>query len=374
MYLIYRLIDFIFTMYARCESKNKSIAIIRVDAIGDFVIWLDSAKEYRRLYPGKKIVLIANSAWANWASNFPFWDEVLHLNLNEFRRNLKYRIKMLRLIRNAGFEIVIQPTYSRTFHGDSLVRASAAIHRIGSNGDISNIDVGVKAVCDRWYSSLITASNYQLMELDRNAEFIRNLSGQNFNAAVSQLPKSAVNTNLSFSSKNYIVLFPGASWSGKRWPLEKFRELANMLYDEHRMSFILCGGPDDINLCKKLGAELDVPFMNLAGKTSLDQLSGVISQSRLLISNDTSAVHIAAAVGRPSICILGGGHHGRFLPYSVDLQGVKPVVIDYKMSCFNCNWNCSQPHDILGPMPCIQNISVEKVAALANKILFLNES
>lgn len=362
------LVDILLTVRPARRIKN-GVALIRLDAIGDFILWLDSAKEYRRLYAGQRIVLIANAVWADWAANFPYWDEVWSLDLPRFKRNLAYRVHILVKVRQAGFATVIQPTYSRTFEGDSLIRVSGATQRIGSVGDESNIIAPVKAVSNRWYTQLIPASEQFLMELERNAEFIRNLSGRPYDAAMPRLPKTVVNVGQGPCLNDYVVLFPGASWIGKQWPLPKFAELASRLYAKVGWTVILCGGVNDVALCQQLGDKLNVPFVNLAGKTSLPELAGVISRARLLISNDTSAIHIAAALTIPAVCILGGGHYGRFLPYPPELPGIKPLVADHQMPCFNCNWVCSQEHDIKRPLPCIDKVSVQSVLVLALNLI-----
>ena len=66
-------------------------------------------------------------------------DEVFGIDIFRFKNQLVYRWQWLNRIRKAGFKIAIQPTYSRVFiDGDSLLRASGAIERIGSAGDTSN--------------------------------------------------------------------------------------------------------------------------------------------------------------------------------------------------------------------------------------------
>ena len=92
------------------------------------------------------------------------------------------------------------------------------------------------------------------------------------------------------------------------------------------------------------------------------ELAGLLSQSRLTISNDTGVVYLSSAVGTSSVCIVGGGHFGRFVPYP-DLPGqtnnLKPVY--HKMPCFGCNWVCVFPVKKGEPTPCIENISVDAV-------------
>jgi len=87
------------------------------------------------------------------------------------------------------------------------------------------------------------------------------------------------------------------------------------------------------------------------------------------VGNDTSAVHIAAAVGTPSVCILGGGHYGRFLPYATETdKQVSPIPVTHQMDCFNCNWQCTQPHRKGDAAPCISNIQVNQVFEAIEKI------
>ena len=363
-FLFYWVIDAWLTIWP-ISNKQDSIALLRIDAIGDFVIWLDSAKEYRRLYTGQRIILIANSAWSDWAAGFPYWDEVWSFDSRRFERNLAYRIQTLLKVRRAGFQIIIQPTYSRTFHGDSLVKASAAVQRIGSLGDKSNISESARLISNRWYTQLIPANTQQLMELDRNAEFVRHLMKGSYEAAMPRLPDELLITKIRPWPNKYIVLFPGAAWQGRRWPLKNFAEVAKRLHNELGWPFVLCGGKSDMKLSEMLGDELTVPFLNWTGKTNLNELAGLIHHAQLLVSNETSAVHIAASVGTPTVCILGGGHHGRFMPYPSNLTGLKLLAAEHKMPCFNCNWKCSQPHEKGSPVPCIENVSIQRVVDLA---------
>jgi ADP-heptose:LPS heptosyltransferase len=106
----------------------------------------------------------------------------------------------------------------------------------------------------------------------------------------------------------------------------------------------------------------------LSGKTTLQELAELIRGAEILISNETSAVHIAAAVGTNSVCILGGGHFGRFLPYPKHVKGARPIVADKYMPCFNCNWKCEWPHEPSGAVPCVTGVSIEQVLRLIPKV------
>ena len=355
------------------ESKNtKSVLIIRLDAIGDFILWLDSAQHFRKIYPNKKIILLGNQVWTDLAKKFPYWDEVWELDRRKFYRNLPYRVRLLKKIRKAGFDIVIQPTYSREFlYGDAIVRVSGARKKIGSVGDCSNIRPIEKMISDRFYTQLIPAIPKPLMELRRNAEFARGL-GYKFRVALpDMMPVVQGINNPAVNNSPYFVLFPGASWTGKQWPVEKFSAFASLVFHETGMSAVICGGPTERGLGEALIAIMDIPVINMVDKTSLSELAAVIKDAQFLLSNDTSVVHIASAVATPAFCLLGGGHYGRFMPYAIESETKKPlpVAIVHQMDCFNCNWRCRYFVEEGKPVPCIEKISVEEVFAAVQSLI-----
>lgn len=347
-------------------DKTQSVAIIRLDVIGDFVLWLDSAKELRKIYPNKKIVLFANSSWAELAKRLSHWDEVVSVDMSKFRINETYRLKMLYLIHRLGFDVAIHPTYSREYLSDMLLRASGALERIGFDGDLSNISIIQKQISDAWYTKLIKSDCKKEMELIRNAEFIRNLGLSNFKSEVQKIPKLIDLPKSLKISNPYIIIFPGASWSPKLWPAKNFAQLVKILKLKYKLQVVFCGSDNEYILCKQIIELSGVDeAINFAGKTSLIELVEVIRNSEFLFANDTSAIHIAASTNTLAICILGGGHYGRFLPYQSEVEGKhrNPKVCTYLMDCFNCNWNCKFLNKNQQTVPCIENVTVDSVLA-----------
>jgi len=105
------------------------------------------------------------------------------------------------------------------------------------------------------------------------------------------------------------------------WPASDFAALIKEIKTTTGIQPVLCGGPDEYELCQqviKMSGLANVK--NFAGKTKLSHLVEVIKHAQFVFANDTSAIHIAAATGTPSVCILGGGHYGRFLPYASEAK------------------------------------------------------
>ncbi len=354
--------------------------LVRLDAIGDFVLWLDAAQATVNRYKeqGKNAVLVANAAWAEWAKELGIFDDVITLDRRKFEQDLLYRFRLGLRIRKLKCSIAVQPTYSREFFfGDALVRISGARERIGFTTDSSNMPPWQMHIGNRWYTRLISATPEPRMELERNAEFVRGLGESDFLAKVPDLrARISLGKDEAFlavmqQDQRYYVLFPGASWDGRQWPVASFVQIAERLYSETGWHGVVCGGKADRQLAEKICGLCRAPLVNWTGHTDLSQLATILFEAQLLLTNETSAVHIAAAVGVPTVCILGGGHYGRFMPYQVEQTDDRPLpnAIIHQMPCFGCNWQCIYTRANGIPVPCIERITEEEVWTAISKIL-----
>ena len=338
------------------------VILIRQDAIGDFVMWLDTAKEYRQLYPPDKykIILVGNKIWSGLARALPYWDEVIEVDVKQFKTYSRYRWNLIRKIQNLGVQIAIQPTFSREFyHGDSLIRASGALRKVGAVGDMSNRNWLKKTIADGWHTELIPTSTQIMTELERNAEFFQGISVKPYQANYPKLQfLSTMNTN--WEKKDYYVLFPGVSTALRQWPVEFFAEIADRIYNETGIKGILDGAPNEKSLAESIQS-ISRASLEWAG-TPLDELPQLLKYSKFVVSGETSAVYIAAALDTPVICVLGGAYFGRFLPYP-ELTGKEIALetVSYPMSCYGCNAKCVYPLKKNEPAPCVSNIKVDAV-------------
>lgn len=371
VFLLHEIVDrlaILFNSSSPADSSKKKLLIVRFDAIGDFILFLDTFKEYKKLYSDHEweITLLGNDLWQDLAVNLPYADNYLFINRKRFNRNLIYRYKTLRRIRRAGFEMVIQPTYSREYSfGDAIIRASAATERIGNTGHERNITPSQMKISDGWYTRLIEAPAGKLSELEYNAEFIRQLGLSEFRASPPSYPLERIRSKpppgCNFD-KAYFIISPGAGWAGRMWAPEKFALAARFVHEKTEWIPMLCAGPGEENIAESvISYETDLPWENLAGRVGLSSLVKIIKDSKLIIANETSIVHLAASVNCPNLCIIGGGHFGRFYPYG-DLD--KNRIAFKKMDCYGCNWECKY-----STVRCIEEIAVNDVIEKAGEML-----
>ena len=102
----------------------------------------------------------------------------------------------------------------------------------------------------------------------------------------------------------YIVLNPGASKTERCWSRQSFAQLADMLWQRGYVP-VLMGAPADVEICSEVASLSEYDILNVCGKTSLPEAARLLEGAEALVSNDTGAVHLAAAVDTPVIGIYG---------------------------------------------------------------------
>jgi ADP-heptose:LPS heptosyltransferase len=354
------------------KINRKGLLLVRLDAIGDFLIWTNVASEYKLAYPDEKVILIANQYWAQLAKKFPHFDEVFEVDIIKFTNKLNYRKKILTTIYNLNVKIAIQPTFSRSsITGDSIIRASNALEKVAPKGDSNNTISFYKNIFDKFYTKIIDINiDKHESEFIRNAKFIQNTISTNYTSKIQYIPiLGELNEDLKITN-DYCIIFPGASSIGKQWSAENFIALINKILNIYKIKIYLCGSNLEFKKCQYILNSINSEdVFNFAGKTNLWEFVEFIRNSKFLISNDTSASHIAPLVNTPSICILGGGHFGRFHPYPNHISENPPIIVNHFMACYSCNWECNISKDFNNPWPCILNINVDLVFNNISKLI-----
>jgi len=164
--------------------------------------------------------------------------------------------------------------------------------------------------------------------------------------------------------RKLVGLFPGAAISYRNWAVANYEILAREVHED--IGYVLFGGKEDRDLAggvkkalQKGNASCDV--LNFVGQTSLRELCAAVKCCDLFVAMETSGLHLAIAMGIPTIGIVGGGHYGRFVPWG-DLK--KNVFLTKNLDCFNCGWICTRDR-----VECIQDVSPLKVSESINGML-----
>ena len=339
-------------------TSNRAV-ILRLDAVGDFFIWLQSGAVDVARYArqgGRRAVLFANRSWAEYAERLGLWEEVVAVDTGRLMSSPMYRLALLSRIRRLGAQMLIQPRAARILlQEDAISRVSGAALRIGSAGTSINTRRLLRKFGNRYYDKLIAVNERtSVHETLRNAEFVTALTGQ---------PPTAYAFDMAGGEKSdgIVAVAVGAGWDGRVWPLEKLAQLISHIRSTRpSWRIVLLGVAAERHLVTKLMALTGGDFDDRVGRTALHEFVETIAAAELVICNESSAYHIATALGRKVLCFLGGGHFGWFAPYpDSGRQSGNAKVLSFPMECFGCNWNCRYPQAPDGAVLCVESIAVQ---------------
>lgn len=359
--------SFLIFLSTRPSEDSAQAVIVRLDAIGDFVLSSGHLSVLiRRLRTQDlKPVLLVSSEVKSIAQGY-FGDhcfKIVDISRHRFMRSPWYRAQIILQLRGMSPKLAVHFVHSRLFgFSDTVLRAISTSQKIGSYGDLANQQSLQKKISDRWYSRLIPDPFPNSHELLRQREFLSSLFGEQI-----QLQPPISIPNLKTDRKlpeNFLVVAPSASWIKKRWGLPQFLEVATQLADQNKWDVRWIGGPSDLQIAEKL-SKMGVPSHQiLIGSTSLPETAALISQAKLVLTNDSAAAHLAAAARVKSVVVLGGGHFGRFFPYPKEAGPGMPIAVYHPMECFNCNWHCHFRTPKHSPVPCIQSVLANRVTQI----------
>jgi len=164
----------------------------------------------------------------------------------------------------------------------------------------------------------------------------------------------------------YILINPNASdlRIERRWHKNNFAELIDILLRKYPdYSVVMIGSPAEESYTQSVVSHMSSPrLINMAGKTSLDQLIQLIRDAHMLITNDTGPMHIAFATQTPTVCLFG--------PCSPEQYGLHPnaYVIYNKVYCSPCVHDFEIP-PCKGDNVCMQKIKISDVTDQVERII-----
>ena len=152
---------------------------------------------------------------------------------------------------------------------------------------------------------------------------------------------------------------PGAEYGpAKRWPVENFVAVAKHLAEKHRARIVVLGAPVDTPLAEEFVRQMP-EAENLAGKTSLAEFMALLGSAKLVLCNDSGAMHLASALGVPTVVVFGSTE-----PLLTGPLGARAQVLRHHVPCSPCFLR-ECPIDF----GCMKSISPEQAIAAAESLL-----
>ncbi len=336
----------------RLPSPNSiySIVVRCPNWIGDAVMATPALEDIRNLFPSARITVLASEPIAELLENLPCIDEFIIFSRAQGEKTLEFN-RIIQELKKREYDLGILLT--RSFSSAWMYWKGNVRWRLGFK--------------DHWRSLLLNIAVSLPKEEEHDVFTYRKLLSPFGLMAATRQPMLVVTEDEKAQmqktlqplckDKDLIVLNPGAAYgSAKCWPKERFRGVAEALLTQGK-SVIFIGDAKTRALIDEIMDGLSGPVFNFAGRTTIRQLIALLYFSRVVVSNDSGPMHIAAALGKPLVAIFGSTNPKRTGPFATGL------VIKKEIPCSPCYKRVCPKN-----FECMTSISVEEVLEAIEKV------
>jgi len=350
----------------KIPNQPKNILLIKTWGLGNIVMLFPLLERLRKKYPETKIHFLTLKQNAEICEENPWIDECHLLNLEggiSFLRSVKDTVRYLK---KKKIDFVLDfDQFSRIA---ALLAFMISDVRIGfdtkGQGRGLVLTHCVPYLNDK-HMSLIFADIVKVVGIDYN-------SLSPVSIPVGEKDKIFVDNLLKengISHRSLVIIHPGVGVNVpiRRWSEKRFAKLADKLLEENDICILLTGVKREKELIKEIKEMMNGSAIDLSGRLGVKALVYLVSRSDLVITNDTSLVHIASAMNTPVI-----GLYGPNTPFLYGPQRENSASIYKALPCSPCitNFNAKQTY-CKNPV-CMSSIQVEEVFEKAKELLSFN--
>lgn len=338
------------------DLQNIQKVLIRsTNWLGDAVLTTPAMGQLRKAFPRAELVVAANSAVAELLSPHPDCDRVMILDKKHRHNGAFGLVQFSQELRKEQFDLAV--LFQNAFEAALLAWLARIPRRMGYRTDgrglLLNHGVSVGAAERRLHHSEYYVNMLRQAGIDAPVRPPRlHCSEEEMNWAADRLP-----------GDRWLAINPGAAYgSAKRWLPERFVEVAERIGRELGAGIAIIGGPQDTAVAAQIASSMRTSHLNFAGRTTIRQLMALLARCRLLITNDSGPMHMAAALGTPLVALFGPTDHLTTSPVTD-----RCTILRHPVACAPClKRHCPTDHR------CMTAIGVDEVLAAARGLWMEN--
>jgi heptosyltransferase-2 len=280
----------------------RKILVRATNWVGDAVMSLPALRALRERFPEAHVAILARPWVANLYAREPFCDELIPYAA----RDLPAKFRAGRQLAEQRFDCAI--LLQNAFEAAALAFLARIPERIGYARDSRSLLL-TRAVPVPRAGEIPRHERFYYLELLRRAGILERMpeSDQIRLECAGTAQQAGLERFRGLGFEGPVIgVSPGAAYgSAKRWLPERFAEAANTLARELGASVAIFGSKDERDLCATVAAAIKVPVKNFAGDTTLAEFIDLAAACRLYLTNDSGAMHIASALGVPTVTVFG---------------------------------------------------------------------
>ena len=343
----------------------SNILLIRFSSLGDLVLTTPICRELRKVYPDSRLTLLTSEGFGRVLENNPHLDEIIYHHRKETRNDLKKLINQLRLQK---FDLIydIHNSLRSRWIGWQLKRhAPKPEHWLIEKRTLARelqIRFGWgqffngKSQREQWLEPL---RRHHTGALSTKTELFPSIADKNY-------VKAWLNQN-DLQDKPFVCIGASASFPLKCWPLQNFKQLIENII-QSGISVVLVGTNGEIET-EEL-AEYFRGSQNVfcaAGIFTILESAALFEMANAVVANDTSIIHLAEAMGTPSIALFGPTV--KEFGYAPMLAQSRLIETDLALRCRPCSRTGKGTCKNREQQICMYSISTQKVWDAAQLLL-----
>ena len=337
------------------DSISRAL-LIQLGDIGDVVLTTPTMRALRENLVSSAIFVLVHEPAQGIVENCPWVDGTMSVEKKKrgLRDTIAYHKDFLTALRGERFELTIDlRAGTRGAILSFLSGAGLRIGRYSENGKLWRNKLFTHLVRPKneldQYSSLHSLNILAPLDLNiRDTSPALQVPPQKEDRALELLRKAEVPLD-----KPIIALHPFSRWGYKEWPIQNYIGLIEHIGSRYPVCFVVTGAPEEKHRAEEIMRGSHANVYNLAGRTSINELPGVLKKCGLLIGIDSAAVHIAASVGTPTTTIFGPSSPTNWAP-----RGTQHQVVSMNLPCVPCR---EKGCDNSGMSRCLRELGVQEV-------------
>lgn len=368
--------------------SDAHILVVKLATIGDLLLATPALRALRESYPQAQIDLLVTPSSAGLLDDWAVINRVIVLDKYLFDYPKQFLTRptdllrlrpLLRDLRDGHYDAVLLMHHLTLFFGrrkhQALMLATGAKYLVGlDNGHGWFLNVRVP---DQGFGA-----KHEVEYCLAVAEAVGGRTGEKWLTMPLSEEHRQVARQLVFgdetpeqAARPIIAMHPGSGGysTARRWAPERFAQLADTLYHDVGGQLLLVGGPEEAELHAQIMGMLrsGIPARSLAGKGKVQVTAAALELVDLFIGNDAGPMHLATAVGTPTVAIFGLSNSDAWGPYTGNKPGSKAIVVKQDLPCMPCFY---RGHELGTPegcatRDCLATLGVDPVAVAARRLL-----
>jgi len=332
-------------------SEVRRILVKEVNWLGDLVMTMPALRAVRAAHPDAFLAVLVRAQLATFFAGSTWIDEVIPHRIAAGWRGLRDQVELAAALRRRRFDLAI--VFPRSFQSALWMAMAGIPRRAGFSADGRSL-----LLTDRARRSGDMLSKHQVHDYLALLEATLGIAGdaQQQSLDVDPGARAAMSAWLAErrrGSGRLVGLAVAAAYGpSKEWPAERYATLIDRLAETLDTECVLLGAPGERERCAAVAAASRRGALVAAGETDVGQATALLSLCDGFIGNDSGAMHVAAALGIPTVGIFGSTR-----PWRTGPRGARAVVVQKQIECSPCMERTCR----FGHYECLRRIGVEEV-------------